>query len=117
MFLGRLCFSFRGLDSTVAMLRWRVERVQLQRLVASILDIVPRAGRNNDSGIALDLYLVAIDLEFTVAFLHAEELVPVSVDLFANLFPWFKCHQNELHGLAGVEHMPKIRILFGQILE
>jgi hypothetical protein len=76
-----------------------------------------RASRHENSVIALDLGTLTIDPDLVLAFFNAEELIAISVDFLADLFGWFKGHENELKMLARKHHAPKIRIVLGQIFD
>src|SRR5690606_38724974 len=114
---------FRGLGiglscmhRAVAMLRRRIDGVQPQGLVAGIHDVVAGACRHDDRIVAFDLRTLAVDHDRALALFNPEELVPVVVDLFADLSPGLDRHQDQLQVLARVEHSPKIAVLFRQFL-
>ena len=76
------------LDDAVAMLGRAVDGVELERLAAGVTDIVARAGRDDHREIVLDRDCRPPSMSIVArAFLDAEELVAVLVDLLADLPP------------------------------
>jgi hypothetical protein len=92
MLFGSLGIGFRYMHGTINMLGRRIERVQLQRLLAGISYVMSRAGRDDDCGVAFDFCLGAIDPNFTTSFLHSKELGPVFMNLFADFFSGAQRH-------------------------
>ena len=72
------------------MLGRAVDGVEPQRPRARIPDIVPRARRNDHREVILHPVLAPVDIDRTLAFLYAEELIAVLVDLLADLIAWLK---------------------------
>jgi hypothetical protein len=99
------------------MLRRPIQRVEPQRLVAGVPDVVARAGRNDDGEVALDVRLEAVDPDFPLALLDPEELVTVRMDLLADFLARLDGHQHELELLAGVQHASEIRVVLGHVLD
>ncbi len=88
-------------------LGWRVERVDLQRFLADIRDVVPAARGHKDDPIVLDLALKG-QLVSLWAHLHpsmsgfdAQELIAVGVHLQADVVTRFDMHDCHLEVRAG----------------
>src|SRR3972149_573390 len=96
-------------DDTVSMIRRRIDRVEPQRDVAGVDDVVLRPGRNDYCEARPDLRPNAIEHRFTNSLLHAEELIE-RVDFRADLFLGPQSHDHELAVLGGVEHPTEVRV-------
>lgn len=108
------------MNDTVSMFRWAVKRIKLQRLIASIPDVMARPSGHDYGYVGPNFSDIAIDEKFTFAALDAEELVAVFMhlfaDLLADLLAGLKRHKYELHVLCRIKNAAKIRIPFGQAL-
>jgi hypothetical protein len=82
MLLGGI--GFRDMHGAINMLGRRIKCVQLQRLLASISDVMSRASRDDNGSVAFDLRPGAVDPNFATSFLHPKELGPVLVSFFAD---------------------------------
>jgi hypothetical protein len=105
------------MHGSVAMFRRGINSIEAQGLVTGVDDVMARASRHENSVVALDLGPLTIDPDLVLAFFNAEELIAISVDFLADLFAWFKGHENKLEMLARIHHPPKIRIVLGQIFD
>ena len=72
-------------DDAVPMIRRRIERVELQRKIAGVDDVVIRPGRHDDREARSNRRPNAIEDCFTAPFLDAKELVEL-VDFRPNFF-------------------------------
>src|SRR5678815_5256484 len=93
------------------MLRRAVNRVEAQRPIAHIADIVTRPGWNDHREIRLDLILNAVDVDSSAAFLETEELVAMGMNLGSDLLARLQSHQHQLKVPTSVEHMAIVFIL------
>src|SRR3954453_13084884 len=97
----------------VGVLRWAVDGVEDQRVLAGVDEVVLRA-RGDDDEVALgDLPGVARDAGLAGAADEREDLVDVLVDLFADLTARRDGHDHQLGLLAGPEHAAEVRALLG----
>jgi len=72
----------------------------------------------NDEGIAIaDFRLHAVDMNFTLAILDTEELVPVPMRLEADILAGLERHQYELKIVACIEHVAEVRVVLRQLLD
>src|SRR5215471_17407610 len=109
----RLC----RMHGSVAVLRRGIKSIESQRLAARVDDVVASA-RGHEDGIAvLDFRRLAIDPNFAVPLLQAEELIAVGVYFLADLLTRLQGHEHELKVLAGVQHATEIRIGVRQIFD
>src|SRR4030095_10975365 len=91
------------------MLGRAVEGVKLERRVAGVPDIVPRAGGHDHPAAVLDVIAIVVDVDLTPALLETEELVAVLMDLRPDVAAGRQAHQHQLEMVAGVEHPAEIR--------
>jgi hypothetical protein len=117
MVVARFGFFLRALDDLVLMLWRSVERVEAQRLGSGIAHVVTGAGGHDHGEIVHHRILAAVDIDCTLPFLEAEELVPILVHLCANLLPWLKRHQHQLEMLTGVEDTPEVFVVDRQLVD
>lgn len=73
------------LHCSIAMPRRRIDRIEPERLVARVDDIVPGSRRHDDSVVTLDLRSMPVDPDLALAFFHAEELIAISMGLLTDL--------------------------------
>src|SRR5215204_2063846 len=105
------------------MLRWSVERVELQVAVTGVHDVVPHPGGDDDRPVVLDVVLL-VDSVLAAAELHPprprldpEELVEVRVRLSADVLARRQPHDRELRVLAGVDHRAERLVLERRALD
>ncbi len=72
-------------DDTVAMIRWRIERIELQGCIAGIDDVVFGPSRDDNREAGFDRRPNAIENRLTGPLLDAKELVEL-VDFRPDLF-------------------------------
>jgi len=107
----------RGVNRPVEMLRRAIQGVEPKRLGPRADHIVPGALRDDDPVVRLHGVTNAVDPDFALARLDAEELVAVVVDLFADLLTGRNGHEDELQIVAGVENAAKVCVLFRQTFD
>jgi hypothetical protein len=103
-------------DDAVAMIRWRVERVELQRNAAGIDDVVSCASWDEYREARLDRCPNAIEYRFAGPLLDAKELVEL-VDFRPDFLIRLQSHDDELAVLGRVEHAPKFTVLDSEVLD
>jgi hypothetical protein len=99
-------------------MRWgTIDGIEPQGLIAGVDDVVTGTCRDNDRIVALDLRAVPVDHDLSLALLNSEKLIPIVVDLFADLSTRFDRHQHQLKVLSCVEDPPKIAVILSQFLD
>src|SRR5690606_19308168 len=83
MFFALFRVRLGGGHGSVRKLRRPGSRVELQWLVAGVLDVVAGARRNDDRHVGFELRGVAVDDNLSLALLDAKELVGVAMDFAA----------------------------------
>src|SRR5664279_486551 len=106
----------RMVDGAVAMIRRRIERVELQRDAAGIDDVVICPGRNDDREARPDRRAGAIENSLPGSLLDPEELVEL-VDFRTDLFLGLERHDDQLAVLRRVEHPTKLLVADGETLD
>ena len=95
--------GFRLMHRSVWMLWRRVERIELQRTVPNVDDVVPRAGRNDDCIIPVharffaERMTAAARMNLGVTTFDADKLVNVFVHFNPNVAANGDTHKRELH--------------------
>ena len=111
------------MDGAVGMFGRGVERVQLELTRSRVDHVVPGAGGDHDRPVVRDVVRL-IDPVFVPTELHAglslldpDELVPVGVDLLADVLAGCEPHHGELAVRAGVENGPEGLVLERQVFD
>ena len=119
------CFGFRPcrMNGTPRMMRGRVKRVQLQRDVARIDNVMPRSGRHKDTAVAAN-ELPAAQMIFIVAHEHqalasgnTEKLVRVRMRLKSDFFADGNAHQRHLQMAASPQSCTEGVVLQGGLVD
>jgi hypothetical protein len=111
----RLCL----LNRPLRMLRRGIQRIQLQQVGRrGVDDVVSGASRHNNGITFADFMLPALEeVKARLALLNAKELIHGWMNLISDGLTGLQGHQDELNVLSGEEHMPKVAILFGELLK
>src|SRR5690606_11626708 len=115
MFLGFVCLG--RVNDPFAVLWWAVQRVQAQRLIAGVDDIVTCTGRYNDGVVIFNIVGVVIYDDLAFAFFNTEELVVGIVYLCSDFLAYLQGHEHQLQMLSGVEHLPEVAVLNGEFFD
>ena len=116
MFVRRVGLCLALVDRAFQVLGRAINRVEAQRLVSGIDDVVLGPGGNDDAVVGLHGMYRPVDSNLAAASFETKELVAIVVDLFADFLAWFQRHQNKLEVLACVKHLPKEIVFFSQLL-
>jgi hypothetical protein len=105
--MGSVGIAPGWMNDTINMLWMAVERIKLERFVARVLHIVPRAGGHDHGHIGLDPAHGSIHQNFTFTVFNTKKLVAVIMHFFANFLAGQKRHQDELRVSGRVENTPE----------
>ena len=100
MLRGFFGIDLRGVHGPVAMLGGRVKRVDVQRFLSCIDDVVPCASRNRTASPLLMRERLPVDQDFALPFLDTEKLIAIIVNFFPDFFSRLERHHDELKVLS-----------------
>src|SRR3989344_4512433 len=102
----------------VLVMRWRIDRVELECLGSrGIDDVVLASGRDNDAIAVADLVFGAVYDDLALAFLETEELIAALVRFESDLFIGQKRHQDQLAVFRRIEHLAEILVRERQLFD
>src|SRR5688500_10636280 len=104
-------------NDAVAMLGRTVDRVEPERCLAVVDDVMARAGGDDHREIVLDAVVDTIDPDDSAAFLDSEELIAIVMYFFADVAAGRQGHQHQLKVLPGVEDPAEILVRHGHALD
>ena len=98
------------MNNAIAMVRRRVERIELQLDITSVDNVVIGSSWNDNGEARTNLSANAIQDCLTGTFLDAEKLIEL-MHFHAELFCGVQRHENKLAVFCRIEHAPEIQVL------
>jgi hypothetical protein len=117
--LSGLSFRFGLMNSSIRVIGWGVDGVQLELFLGGSIDYIVKRTSWDDDSIAsvYNVLFLLIEDKFGFAFFDAEELVYGVMHFIADLFSRLQTHDDQLGKFAGVKYLAEIAILLGQFLD
>src|SRR5665647_633948 len=103
-------------NDSIAMIRRRIDRIELQWSGAGVNDVVLGAGGYEHRETGTDRRPNAVEHRFARPLLDPEELIEC-VDLLPDLLLGLERHEHELTVLGRVEHAPELAVLHGELFD
>src|SRR5699024_2009230 len=97
------------------MFRWRIGRVEDQRLIPGVAEIVLRPGRDGALVTGFDRVRVPGQVGMTGSRNEGEDLIGVRVDLVADLASHGNRHEDDLCVAPGPDDLSEIRVGLGDV--
>src|SRR5699024_4845527 len=113
--LGRVGLLLRCVGGLCRVLRWRVDRVEHERLVAGVAEVVLRAGRYGALVAGLDGVGLAGQVGASVTAHEVEDLIRRLVGLVADLAARRDGHGDDLGVVSGPQDAAEIRVLLSDL--
>src|SRR3989344_5546241 len=110
MLLIFLYISFCRMHDTVAVIRRRIERIELHLPRRAVHDIVPRSRWDDDNRAVFHLVLDTVEYHLPLPRFTADELLEL-VPLLADVLSGLEAHHHKLAILRGVQDAAEIFIL------
>ena len=103
--LRYVCFCVVGVARAGLVLRWRVQREQPERLGTRVDEVVRDSGADESEVVWPHRGALAVDDRLAVSFDEDQHLVIILVDLEPDVLSGGDTHRDDLHHLAGQQHL------------